>query len=61
MHLTPLEKMKIVDFNYSLASQRSINKAKVTSEIAAQRLFLFLPEVFKKIISKWLKTSKYCY
>ena len=50
--------MKIVDFNYSLASQRSINKAKVTSEIAAQRHIFISTRSVKKIISKWLRPDE---
>ena len=59
MHLTPLERMQIVYIYNSLDSQRTTNKAKTTSNIAAQKDIFISPRSVMAIISKWSKTSNF--
>ena len=61
MHLTPWQRMRIVNIYFGLAPSRSTNRAKITSNIAAQQNIKISEWGVKLIIQKWNKTSKiYC-
>jgi hypothetical protein len=57
MHLTPIERLKVLDIYFSLARSRSVNRAKATSGIAAEQNIFISDTSVKNIVRKWLITS----
>jgi hypothetical protein len=57
MHLTPIERLKVIDIYFSLARSRSVNRAKTTSRIAAEQQIFISDKSVKNIVRKWLITS----
>ena len=59
MHLTPNQRMAVIAIYDSIPCHRSINRAKMTSQIALQQNIVISDRCVKDIISKWRRTSIY--
>ena len=61
MHLTPVQRLRVLTIYFALVPNRSFKRAKKTSEIAAQQNIEISESGVKKIIAKWRKMSKFKY
>jgi hypothetical protein len=52
MHLTPNQRIQVVNIYFNLV-RRSLNRAKVTSQLAVERRIFISERGVKKIIAKW--------
>ncbi len=52
MHLIPNQRIQVVNIYFNLV-RRSLNRAKVTSQLAVERRIVISERGVKKIIAKW--------
>jgi hypothetical protein len=59
MHLTPNQRASVIYIYLNLVPSRLMNRAKVTSAIAAEQGIIISVTSVKKIVYKWRQTSNY--